>query len=75
MSVSAAIPQVPTVKLLSAIAMENAALARVFGFPQEKSSEVPGVKALNLTAVVGRAVDVNTFWFPPEIPQYPADWQ
>jgi len=75
MSVSAAVPQVPTVKLLSAIALESTALAHAFGFPQGKLSEVSGVNVLNLTAVVGRAVDVYASWFTLELPQYPANWQ
>jgi hypothetical protein len=77
MSVPAAVPQVPTAKLLSAIALESTALARAFGFPQGKQSEASGVKALDLTAVVGRAVNVNVnaFFGPIELPEYPSGWQ
>jgi hypothetical protein len=75
MSVSAAVPQVPTAKLLSAIALESTALAHAFGFPPGKSSEASGVKALDLTAVVGRAVNVNAFFGPIDLPEYPSNWQ
>lgn len=73
MSILTAAPQ-PTCKSLSAIALESTALAHAFGFPKGKSNEISGAKSFILTAVVSKVVNVNILWPPPELPDYPNQW-
>lgn len=73
MSVSTTIPQVPTSQLLSAIALESAALAHEFGLSSGKAVSNKGAK--KVTAVARKTISVKAFFGPLDFPDsYPSNW-
>ena len=75
MSASIRMPKVPTFESLMTIALENTALARTLGLPEDESADTSARTVQKVTAVMAGA-NVDAFFGPINFPDsYPSGWQ
>ena len=76
MSASIRMPKVPTFESLMTIVLENTALARTLGLPEDESADTSARTVQRVTAVMAGAINVDAFFGPINFPDsYPSNWQ